>query len=271
MNEDSNIGPSKVSLERFEFLRMQADKTWTKERRNLAWFGVRDGDSILELGCGPGWITEKLSEAFPNSRITALDHNPVALDVGRSRVGPRTGDRIRWLTGKAEQTRLPDRSFDVVFARLVFYYLPDPLAAAAEARRVLKPGGLFVVTDSDDGLFGLAVPDLPELELLLARAGESKSRSGGDRRRGRQLRNILAKAGFDPIDVEAVASDSAELGAAKFFPLFDPEPLRRLVLSGEITSAEAASLAEARERFLAHPDAYVLRILLMVCGRNPPR
>jgi len=271
VNEDPGVRLSEVSLERFEFLRMQADQTWSKERRNLTWFGTRDGDSILELGCGPGWITEKLSQAFPNSRITALDHNPAALDFARARMEPQAGDRIRWITGKAEQTRLPDRSFDIVYARLVFYYLPDPLAAAAEARRLLKPGGRFVVTDSDDGLFGLTVPDLPELELLLARVGESKSRSGGDRRRARRLRNILAKAGFDPIDVEAVASDSAELGAARFFPLFDPEPLRRLVLSGDITSAEAARLAEARERFLADPDVYVLRILLMLCGRNPPR
>ena len=250
---------------------MQADLTWPKERRNLAWFGARDGDRILELGCGPGWITEKLSEAFPHSRITALDHNPAALDFARGRLERRLGDRIEWTTGKAEQTRLPDKCFDIVYARLVFYYLPDPVAAAAEARRVLRPGGRFVVTDSDDGLFGVTVPELPELELLLARVGASKSRSGGDRRRGRLLRNVLAKAGFDPIDLEAIGFDSGEIGAEKFFPLFDPEPLQRLVASGEITPAEAARLADARKRFLADPDAYVLRILLMLCGRNPPQ
>jgi len=250
----------------FEFLRQQAEQTWPKERRNLVWFGARDGQSILELGCGPGWITEKLLEAFPNSRISALDHNPAMVEFARARLDRRDGVYIQWVVARAEDTGLPDAAFDIVYARLVFYYLRDPLAAAMEARRILKPGGLLVITDIDDGLFGLTIPELPELDLVMSRVSEAKSRSGGDRRRGRHMRNILAKAGFDPIEVEAIAFDSSQVGAVRFFPLLDTEQLQRLARAGDIKPAEVAQLDEARKCFFADPNVYVLRILLMFFG-----
>lgn len=56
-----------------ERLAAQASLGWDKEVRSLEWFGFRDGMSILELGSGPGFITEKLLERFPTSRITAVD------------------------------------------------------------------------------------------------------------------------------------------------------------------------------------------------------
>lgn len=268
MSESLDTGAAGIIPQEFEFLRLQVEKTWSKEYRNLSWFGADDGGSILEIGCGPGWITEKLLAAFPNSRVTALDHNPAKVEFARARMQQRFGSRVQWVVSTAEEARFPDESFDIVYARFVYYYLADPLAAAKEARRILKPGGLLVVTDGDDGLFGLTVPDLPELELVMARVGEAKRRSGGDRRRGRHLRNILAKAGFDRIEVEAIASDSSQIGAARFFPLLDPEPLQRLVRSGDITPAEAVDLAKARNRFFQDPNVYILRIMLMLFGRK---
>ena len=46
---------------------------WDKESRNLLWFGLIDGMSILELGSGPGFVTEQLIALCPNSHITCVE------------------------------------------------------------------------------------------------------------------------------------------------------------------------------------------------------
>src|SRR5436853_7771057 len=57
-------------------LRGQALWGWDKESRNLAWFGLRDGMSILEVGSGPGFVTEQLHALYPNSHITCVEIDP---------------------------------------------------------------------------------------------------------------------------------------------------------------------------------------------------
>ncbi len=48
-------------------LAAQARSGWDKESRTLSWFGLKDGMSVLELGSGPGFITEQLVALLPTS------------------------------------------------------------------------------------------------------------------------------------------------------------------------------------------------------------
>ena len=57
-------------------LRTQVLLSWKKEARTLAWFGMQDGMSVLELGSGPGFVTEQLLEMLPGSQVTTLEIDP---------------------------------------------------------------------------------------------------------------------------------------------------------------------------------------------------
>lgn len=46
---------------------------WEKEFRNLQWYGLRSGMSVLEVGSGPGFVTEQLVHSLPGSEVTALE------------------------------------------------------------------------------------------------------------------------------------------------------------------------------------------------------
>jgi ubiquinone/menaquinone biosynthesis C-methylase UbiE len=103
---------------------------------------------ILDLGCGVGLSSFTLKEIYPQAQVTGLDLSPYFLSVARYRDRERNTN-LKWVHAPAEATGLPDRSFDLVSACLVFHELPQQAARKiiAEAHRLLKPGGYFSIMD----------------------------------------------------------------------------------------------------------------------------
>jgi trans-aconitate methyltransferase len=57
-------------------LKAQVDLFWEDERKHYVEFGLRDGLSIVELGSGPGFLTEKMLATFPQVKMTAVEIDP---------------------------------------------------------------------------------------------------------------------------------------------------------------------------------------------------
>lgn len=245
-----------------DYLEQQVARSWDQELRNLQSLGLRDATSIADLGCGPGNFTRRLADAFPRASITAIDADPRMLALARERLP----ERVTIIEKSADTTELPDAAFDFAIARLLFQHLRDPLAVAREARRILKPGGVFAIIDIDDDLFGVVDPPIPALPRLLAKYAKLQAKRGGNRHVARALPRILRDAGFTGARLECIAIDSDEAGLEATLPQLDPAPLRALRAAGELSRLEYASLRAAHEEFLAseHPHAVVL--LFMACG-----
>lgn len=107
-----------------------------------------DPKQILDMGCSAGLSTFPLQEAYPTSQITGIDLSPYCLAVAQYRAQERHS-KINWLHAAAEATGLPQKSFDLVSAFLVFHELPQSAAKAIfqEARRLLRKGGYFAMMD----------------------------------------------------------------------------------------------------------------------------
>ncbi|HEY9761037.1 MAG TPA: class I SAM-dependent methyltransferase [Trichocoleus sp.] len=126
---------------------------------------------IVDLGCGVGMSTTTLGETFPGARLTGVDLSPYFLTVANYRtqnpgvfakasdpstVTEKKGSletasnaQIHWHHAAAEATGLPEASYDLVSACLVFHELPQSAATAIiqEARRLLRPGGHLAIMD----------------------------------------------------------------------------------------------------------------------------
>lgn len=104
--------------------------------------------AILDLGCSVGMSTFALQAVYPEAKITGIDLSPYFLAVAQYNSEQRNAD-VTWKHAAAEATGLPDASFDLVSACLLFHELPQDAARAifAEAKRLLRPGGHFAIMD----------------------------------------------------------------------------------------------------------------------------
>ncbi len=105
---------------------------------------------ILDLGCGTGSMTLMLKQAFREAEVIGLDLSPYMLVIA-DRKASKTGLNIQWVHGNAESTRLPDNSFDLVTAALLFHETPTEVSQAIlrESFRLLKAGGEMLVFDGN--------------------------------------------------------------------------------------------------------------------------
>lgn len=104
---------------------------------------VKPGERLLIDGCGTGLDLPMLPQGV---EIVAVDLSPAMVDKTRRRASAlRLPVDVR--TMNAEKLEFPDGSFDVVFLHLVLAVVPDPVCAAREASRVLKPGGRISILD----------------------------------------------------------------------------------------------------------------------------
>lgn len=112
-------------------------------RRAVALVAPERGERVLIVGAGTGLDLEFLPEGC---EITAVDLSPAMVRRIRRRAA-RLGLTVEARVMDAERLDLPEGHYDVVLLHLILAVVPDPLACAREAARVLKPGGRISVLD----------------------------------------------------------------------------------------------------------------------------
>lgn len=111
--------------------------------------GVTEGMVAVDVGCGPGALTRVLVDRLGDGAVSACDPSlPFVADCAARYPGVDVRE------GRAEAIPFDDDAFDAALAQLVLHFVSDPAAAAAELRRVLRPGGVAAacVWDFADGM-----------------------------------------------------------------------------------------------------------------------
>ncbi|MFN2323187.1 MAG: class I SAM-dependent methyltransferase [Trueperaceae bacterium] len=124
---------------------------------------LRPDARVLEVGVGSARMWRAVADLVPAGwRLTLTDRSPGMVDEARAVLAAvrRAADM-----GVADATALPypDGDFDLAFANHMLYHVPEPGRAAAELRRVLRPGGRLVATTNGDGHLAEVVTLLREL------------------------------------------------------------------------------------------------------------
>jgi 2-polyprenyl-3-methyl-5-hydroxy-6-metoxy-1,4-benzoquinol methylase len=120
-------------------------------KRRLVEIGVAMADlkirdaRILEVGCGTGWLSAKLSEF---GKVTALDLGKEIIDIAQ-----KTYPQIDFLSGDVHTLNLPVNSFDVIVASEVLSHVVDQPAFVHRIAELLKPGGVLLLTTQNKSVF----------------------------------------------------------------------------------------------------------------------
>lgn len=103
-------------------------------------------DTAVDLGCGTGMVLDRLRERA--RQVIGVDGSSRMLELARRRFGAEA-DGMSLRIGELDHLPLRDGEADFACINMVLHHLSDPLPALAEISRILRPGGILLVTDFD--------------------------------------------------------------------------------------------------------------------------
>lgn len=169
---------------------------------------LRPGMSLLDCGCGPGSLTIGLAKIVDPAIATGIDLEPSMVTKAIQLSDRENVINVDFRAADMRDLPFADNSFDAVFSSAVLEHLSDPVVALSEAYRVVKKGGLIGVL-STDWTDPLISPENEFLKSFFELFEQGFNRTGGSLNRGRYLRLMLEKAGFDVVEFSAGYINSA--------------------------------------------------------------
>jgi ubiquinone/menaquinone biosynthesis C-methylase UbiE len=105
------------------------------------------GDTIADVGCGPGDVALHLAERNPSSTVIGIDSSPAMIRIAARRAAGASN--VRFGVGDALSLPLPDASIDLLTTLACIKHWSDPARGFAEIGRVLRPGGTLCALEVD--------------------------------------------------------------------------------------------------------------------------
>jgi ubiquinone/menaquinone biosynthesis C-methylase UbiE/acyl carrier protein len=251
-------------------LNAQVDLFWNQELALYQRLGLKDGMSVLDCGCGPGYVLEKLHTLYPSLRCTGIEVDSQLTAVAKRTVSEKGLNRCRVFLQSIAAMELPDDSFDFVVARLVLEHLPNPMLALKEVLRVLKTGGKAVFVDNDFDLHERTSPNSPALDELYDAYRRARRSEGGNPCIGRELPLLLKRAGYGGVDLHLLAAHNHVIGDAVFLKAEGSGIPVQLVKTGYLPSESLDQIAGQWRSMLTAKDHAIFRMLFAAVGEKTP-
>lgn len=140
-------------------------------------------ESLLDVGCGTGFLIDMLAQQR-TARYTGLDLSAEMIKMAQQKNIPGA----EFVNGTADELPFPDESFDIVTCSQSFHHYPYPEKAMSEAFRVLKKGGLYILSDTGVGGLGGWIDN--NILFRLSNSGDCHTTN----RRG--IAEMMEKTGF---------------------------------------------------------------------------
>lgn len=233
---------------------------------------LQPGMRLLDCGCGPGSITVGLAQLVAPGETIGIDASASRIETAQAAATTAGVANLRLQTGDVYHLDFEDETFDAVFCNALLEHLSDPVAALAEMRRVLKPGGLIGVRELDtDGT--LIQPEEPILHRTIEFWARLTRQNGGNAQIGKQLGVLFHKAGFQ---------QPAMTATTELYGSLAKEPLGangvvleqwRFILAesgkhGWVTEGESAEILQAWEAWSKRADSLMLTLRCEAIARK---
>ncbi len=232
--------------------------------------GVGRGWKCLDVGAGPGFVAEDLRERVGDrGEITLLEPSEFFLHRFQGEARNRGWSNADCIRGTAEETTLPEGHFDLVFARWVIAFVPDPEKFLKNLVRSLRPGGIIALQDywyEGLSLFprGGAFDRVPDVVRAYYRSG------GGDAYVTGTANSLLRRLGLRIVDFNSnQLTGGPESRAAEWMHRFFVPHLPVMAQKGLVSAAECDEMLADWHRHRANPDAlFFTPIVVDLAGKK---
>lgn len=220
--------------------------------------GIRTGQTVLDIGCGPGYTTFDLAGLVgPKGKVVAVDESARFVEHLKARQKSAGDTTIDARVGDVQQLDLPPSHFDAAYERWVLCFVKNPEAVIRGVARALKPGGVFAIQDYTyyEGI--LLAPDSAPFRRFARVVAEAWREHGGDTDIGMRLPTLLARQGLKVLEISPLhrfARPSSQLWTwpTIFIETYGP----KLVEEGRLTAEEHRALVEDWKARTSDPSAF---------------
>ena len=175
---------------------------------------LRNGGTVADIGCGLGWSSIGIAQAYPNTHIDGYDIDGPSIEQARLHATEAgVADRVRFHTVDASE--LQDKSYDLVLALECVHDMSDPVSVLSAMKHIAKPTGTVLVMDERVGEHFTGQPDPIEQFMygfsliccLPDGRNAPESVATGTVMRPSTLERYAHEAGFSSIDVLPIEND----------------------------------------------------------------
>ena len=250
-----------------DYLKKAAELVKHLKQRTYDLMSIKPGDSVLDLGCGPGIDTVELARIVGESgRVTGIDNDEKMIrQADEHAKKERLDARIDHQIGDVGQLPYDAGIFDSCRAERLFQVLPalyDKKSVLEEMIRVTKKGGAIVLADTDWATVSINYDDARLERKLMAFFTESMRPNGYA---GRQLSGLLSESRLENIQVELFPFLYTDFAQTPF-----GEWLTREALKGGIASNdELIRWRDTLSNLTAIGRFYCTVTMVVVSGRKP--
>jgi ubiquinone/menaquinone biosynthesis C-methylase UbiE len=116
--------------------------------RRIKKFGIREGMTVVDYGCGPGRYTMRFARLVgATGKVYAVDIHDMAIDAVEKKITKEDISNIERVLAEGYESGLPDHCSDVVCALDMFFSIKEPTDFLGELKRITKFDGMLVIDD----------------------------------------------------------------------------------------------------------------------------
>lgn len=220
--------------------------------------GIRAGQTVLDIGCGPGYTSFDLAGIVgTGGGVLAIDESPRFIEHLKERQRLSGDTVIDARVGDVQRLELPSASVDAAYQRWVLCFVKDPEAVIRGVARALRPGGVFAIQEYSH-YEGIQVGPPSAAFTRFARVvAEAWRAHGGDTNVGLRLPSLLAEHGLTPVEIAPLHRIARPGTPLWTWPsIFIETYGRKLLDEGLLSADEHRALVDDWKALSADPAAF---------------
>lgn len=233
--------------------------------------GIKSGERLVDLGCGPGGVLHLLAKRVgPTGAVLGIERSSHFANLARRFVAELALPQVEIREGDAYDTGLPRASFDGAHMRLVLVNVPEPERIVREMVSLVRPGG-WVASFEADFMGCICDPALPAWTRLLDAYKAYSAAQGIDLFVGRRTHSLFGAAGLTDIRVDPIIHIYPPgHGRRPILRDFINNVREKLIDGGFIGRRDLETDMAALEGRLSDPETLVIsNVFFRLSGRVP--